>query len=167
VKNIIGGIDACLLFMFLLAGSTCFSQHMNAKDGPCQGPSSGAEETACFAEALNKSDLKLNQMYQRAQSVVVGDELVKLKTAQRLWIQFRDANCEAEHELYSGGSAASIVKLACLEAVTRHRTEDSRLCTAGDMKSGRSNNVAQLSARWIMIEQCPGYFDSVCSCWQP
>ena len=124
MKNRNGGIDVCLLFMLLLVGSTCFAQHMNAKDSPCQEPSSGAEETASFAKALKKSDLQLNQMYQRVQSVVVGDQLVKLKTAQRLWIQFRDANCEAEHELYSGGSAASMVKLACLEAVTRHRAEE-------------------------------------------
>jgi uncharacterized protein YecT (DUF1311 family) len=60
----------------------------------------------------------------QVQSVVDGDELVKLKTAQRLWIQIRDANCEAEHVLYAGGSAASMVKLACLEAVTRHRSEE-------------------------------------------
>jgi uncharacterized protein YecT (DUF1311 family) len=63
-------------------------------------------------------------MYQRIQTVVADDELSKLKEAQRLWVQFRDANCSAEHELYEGGSAASMVKLACLEAMTRHRTEE-------------------------------------------
>jgi uncharacterized protein YecT (DUF1311 family) len=65
-------------------------------------------------------------MYQRALTVVGGDELTRLKTAQRLWIQYRDANCEAEREMYSGGSAASMVRLACLEAMTRHRTEELR-----------------------------------------
>jgi uncharacterized protein YecT (DUF1311 family) len=97
---------------------------MNAKGGPCQGPSTGAEETACFSDALKKSDVELNKMYKRVESVLDGSELVKLRTAQRIWLQFRDANCEAEHELYSGGSAAPIVKLACLEAMTRHRTEE-------------------------------------------
>ena len=97
---------------------------MNAKDGPCQEPSSGYEETKCFADAAKKSDSELNQMYRRVLSVVDGDERVKLQTAQRLWIQFRDANCEAEHVLYSGGSAAPMVKFACVEAVTRHRTEE-------------------------------------------
>ena len=124
MKNRIIGIEICLTLMFLLANSTCFAQHMNAKDGPCQGPSSGAEETACFAEALKKADLQLNQMYLRVQNVVAGDELVKLKAAQRLWIQFRDANCSAEFELYLGGSAAPMVRLACLDAVTRHRTDE-------------------------------------------
>jgi uncharacterized protein YecT (DUF1311 family) len=97
---------------------------MNAKDGPCQKSASGAEDTACFFDASKKSDTELNQLYLRVLTVVNGDELVKLRAAQRLWIQFRDANCSAEEELYSGGSAASMVKLACLEAATRHRTEE-------------------------------------------
>jgi uncharacterized protein YecT (DUF1311 family) len=57
-------------------------------------------------------------------TVVDGDELVRLKTAQRLWIQFLDANCDAERELYSGRSAAPVVKLACQEEMTGHRTEE-------------------------------------------
>lgn len=108
-------------------GSNCSAQHMNAKDGPCQKPASGAEETACFYDAYKKSDAELNQFYRRVQTVVDGVELVKLKVAQRLWIQFRDANCSAEHELYFGGSAASMVEYACLEAVTRHRTDELRV----------------------------------------
>ncbi len=116
----------CLFFAlvwFLFAGN-CFSQHMNAKDAPCQNVGSGADETACFAATAKKSDAELNELYRRVLTVVDGDELVKLEAAQRLWMRFRDANCDAEHELYLGGSAASMVKLACLEAVTRHRTEE-------------------------------------------
>ena len=123
-KTRIGDFCVYLLSGLLFLGSSCFAQHMNAKDGPCQRPSTGAGATACFADALKKSDSQLNQVYRRVQRVVDGDELVKLKEAQRLWMRYRDANCEAEHEFYSEGSAASIVKLACLEAVIRHRTEE-------------------------------------------
>lgn len=83
-----------------------------------------ADETDCFASALTKADSDLNQLYRQVLTVANGDELIELKTAQRLWIQYRDANCLAEQKLYSGGSAASMVKLACLEAMTRHRTEE-------------------------------------------
>lgn len=118
------GVCLWCLSVWLFSDSYCSAQHMNAKDGPCQEPASGAEETTCFYDAFNKSDADLNQFYRRVQTVVGGEELAKLKVAQRLWIQFRDANCSAEQELYSGGSAASMVKFACLEAVTRHRTEE-------------------------------------------
>jgi uncharacterized protein YecT (DUF1311 family) len=97
---------------------------MNAKDGPCQEAGSGAETTACFYKAYKTSDAELNQLYRRVLTVVDGDNLANLQVAQRIWIQFRDANCSAEYELYSGGSAASMVKFACLEAVTRRRTEE-------------------------------------------
>jgi uncharacterized protein YecT (DUF1311 family) len=113
-----------LISAWLIASASCFAQHMNAKDAPCQEPSTTVEETNCFGAALEKADANLNHLYKRVQTVVSGDELTKLKEAQRLWIQFRDANCSAEHELYVGGSAASMVKLACLEAMTRHRTEE-------------------------------------------
>jgi len=99
-------VSRSYLFCFLawlFAISCCSAQHMNAKDGPCQEPASGAEETACFYAAYQKSDAELNQFYRRVLTVVDGEELTKLKAAQRLWIQFRDANCSAEFELYSGG----------------------------------------------------------------
>lgn len=119
-------LGVCLLCasVWLAFGSCCSAQHMNAKDGPCQKPAFGDEETSCFYHASKHSDAELNQLYLRVLTVVDGDELAKLKAAQRLWMQFRDANCSAEEELYSGGSAASMVKIACLEAVTRHRTEE-------------------------------------------
>jgi uncharacterized protein YecT (DUF1311 family) len=83
-----------------------------------------ADAYDCFFAASKKADTELNKFYRRVQTVVDGDELVKLREAQRLWIQFRDANCSAEHEPYEGGSAGPMVKVACLEAVTRHRTEE-------------------------------------------
>ena len=119
-------LGVCLLCasVWLAFGSCCSAQHMNAKDGPCQEAGSGAETTACFYHAYEKSDAELNQLYRRVLTVVDGDNLVNLQVAQRLWIRFRDANCSAEYDLYTGGSAAPTVKYACLEAVTRHRTEE-------------------------------------------
>jgi uncharacterized protein YecT (DUF1311 family) len=103
------------------------AQHMNAKDNPCDTSATTPDLYYCFSGALEKSDAELNQLYRRVQTVVEGDDLAKLKAAQRLWVQFRDANCDAEYELYDGGTAAPVVKLACLEAVTRHRTEELRV----------------------------------------
>ena len=124
VKGKNAGCRVWLIFGLSLVSSSCFAQHMNAKDGPCREPSTTADAYDCFFAASKKADTELNKFYRRVQTVVDGDELVKLREAQRLWIQFRDANCSAEHELYEGGSAGPMVKVACLEAVTRHRTEE-------------------------------------------
>jgi uncharacterized protein YecT (DUF1311 family) len=127
----------CFLIALLSVCINCSAQHMNAKNAPCRVPSSGAEETVCFANALQKADTELNRMYQRVETVVDGENLAKLRTAQRLWIQFRDANCDAEHELYYGGSAAPMVKFACLEAMTRHRTEELEIMYGGRLENWR------------------------------
>ena len=104
--------------------SLSFAQHINAKDAPCHTPATGAEETACFAEAYLQADLKLNRLYGRIERVLGEKDRAHLKNAQRLWVQFRDANCSAEYNLHEGGSAAPMVKAACLEATTRHRIEE-------------------------------------------
>jgi uncharacterized protein YecT (DUF1311 family) len=97
---------------------------MNDKDAPCRVPSTTADEAACFEAAYEKADSELNRYYRRVETIENGDHLANLKNAQRLWIAFRDANCKAEYDLYEGGSAGPTVRLACLEAMTRHRTEE-------------------------------------------
>jgi uncharacterized protein YecT (DUF1311 family) len=108
----------------IAVSACCLAQHMNAKDGPCQGPSGTADEAACFDNAYQRADAEMNRYYRRIETLETGSDLTNLKNAQRLWIQFRDANCKAEYELYEGGTAGPTVKLACLEAMTRHRTEE-------------------------------------------
>jgi uncharacterized protein YecT (DUF1311 family) len=113
----------------LLLLATCFfltdyasAQHMNAPDAPCQGPASNAETTACFISASKSADEHLNEIYVRIREVLSADEQKDLQAAQRLWLKFRDANCSAERNLYTGGSAAPMVYAACIEADTRQRT---------------------------------------------
>ena len=115
---------AALLFgLSTIASSKCLAQHMNAEDAPCQGLSM-MDWKACIGAAYERADTELNQYYRRIEALETGTNLKNLKSAQRLWIQFRDANCEAEYALYEGGSAAPTVRLACLEAMTRHRTDE-------------------------------------------
>ncbi|WP_084080130.1 lysozyme inhibitor LprI family protein [Edaphobacter aggregans] len=116
------GLFICAFLTLVIAH--CQAQHMNVPGVPCDKPSSGAEETACFFRAYKEADQELNRTLALIRTVVDGDELTKLRAAQNLWIKFRDANCAAERELYSGGSAASMVYAACMEADTRQRTAE-------------------------------------------
>jgi uncharacterized protein YecT (DUF1311 family) len=98
---------------------------MNAPGASCNVPSTGAEETNCFLQAYKTADQDLNRTYDRIRKFLGDDEGgKKLLAAQRLWLQFRGANCAAERELYSGGSAAPMVYYACMEADTRQRTAE-------------------------------------------
>ena len=109
--------------IFLTSAGEGSAQHMNAKDAPCQsGPN--AEQTRCFFEEAQAADRELNLVYNKIRAILAPSDQGKLQTAQRLWVQFRDANCAAERELYDGGSAAPMVYQACLGADARQRTAE-------------------------------------------
>jgi uncharacterized protein YecT (DUF1311 family) len=124
VKGKFAGHRIWLIFGLCLLSNACFAQHMNAKDGPCQEPSTTAKGYDCFYAASKKADFELSTIYRRVQTVVNGQDLVRLREAQRLWMQFRDASCSAEYELYEGASGGPTAKVVFLEALTKHRAEE-------------------------------------------
>jgi uncharacterized protein YecT (DUF1311 family) len=78
-------------------------------------------------DAWKSADAELNRVYSAALKRLDGADLQRLVTAQRLWVQFRDADCEAAYGLYGGGSAGPTVRAACLEKDTRERTKELRI----------------------------------------
>jgi uncharacterized protein YecT (DUF1311 family) len=121
--NAIKRVTLVAVTIFLTSAGEVSAQHMNAKDAPCQtGPNS--EETRCFFNEAQAADRELNLVYNKIRKILSPTDQSKLQTAQRLWVQFRDANCAAERELYDGGSAAPMVYQACLGADTRQRTAE-------------------------------------------
>lgn len=66
----------------------------------------------------------MNRTYEPERKGLSAEDRKSLQITQRLWLRFWDANCAAERDLYSGGSAASMVYAACVEADTRWRTEE-------------------------------------------
>jgi|FEC22Drversion2_1045045.scaffolds.fasta_scaffold00974_3 uncharacterized protein YecT (DUF1311 family) len=109
---------------FAAACPPSMAQHMNAADAPCRSGSANAQISQCFSAAYQDADKKLNDVYRRVVATLGPEDQKALQAAQLLWIRFRDANCEVEHGLYKGGSAAPMVLDACLEALTRQRADD-------------------------------------------
>jgi len=110
-----------VVILGVVGSKASLGQSMNAAGNPCAVAGSTADTAACFDKAYKAADRDLNSLYGRIQKVVEGEELSALKLAERLWVQYRDATCNAERELYSGGSAAPATHIACLEAETRAR----------------------------------------------
>ncbi|WP_224777897.1 lysozyme inhibitor LprI family protein [Gluconobacter thailandicus] len=50
----------------------------------------------------------------------------QLQKAQQAWLHYRDKTCDAEHNLFKGGTAGLAALPACREALTRHRISDLR-----------------------------------------
>ncbi|HEX4577502.1 MAG TPA: lysozyme inhibitor LprI family protein [Edaphobacter sp.] len=118
-----------LLWLLLLAAllgydSIARAQHFNSAGAPCRNVVVTQAMENCFDKAYRAADGELNQMYSQISKVLQPDELQQLKVAQRLWIQFRDATCTAESNLYAGGTASAPAYSACLEEETRKRVAD-------------------------------------------
>jgi uncharacterized protein YecT (DUF1311 family) len=116
-------------WLLLLAAFLCFdsiakAQHMNSVSAPCRNVAITIAMENCFDKAYKAADTGLNQTYSQISKVLQPNDLKQLKVAQRLWIQFRDATCTAESNLYNGGTASAPAYSACLEELTRQRTAD-------------------------------------------
>jgi uncharacterized protein YecT (DUF1311 family) len=113
-----------VLTAFICCGSVARAQHMNSAGAPCRNIAVTVAMENCFDKAYKAADRGLNQMYSQISKVLQPDDLERLKVAQGLWIQLRDATCTAESKLYNGGTASAPAYSACLEELTRHRTAD-------------------------------------------
>jgi uncharacterized protein YecT (DUF1311 family) len=113
-----------LLAAFICYNSMARAQHMNSPSAPCRDVAITLAMENCFDKAYKAADSGLNQTYSQISKVLQPEDLQRLKVAQRLWLQFRDATCTAESDLYSGGTASAPAYSACLEEVTRQRAAD-------------------------------------------
>lgn len=90
----------------------------------CENAKTQAEMNQCSAAAYRAADKDLNALYASLKEKLDPDIFAKLQTAQRTWVNYRDANCEAESALYEGGSIQPTIRSSCLERATRARIEE-------------------------------------------
>jgi uncharacterized protein YecT (DUF1311 family) len=110
-----------------------------ADDKPdCIDPQTQMEMTYCAGVDYEDADAELNALWpdivaaaksndeyvaDMAKERGVPTTLEALRTAQRAWIKFRDAQCEYEAYEVFGGTAQPMVGSLCLERLTRERIE--------------------------------------------
>lgn len=107
---------------------------MNERNSPCADVVQTAALTSCFADAKDKADTELNAVYKQVHKQLEGSDAANLVKTQRLWLQYRDANCSAERDLYEGGTAKYAVYYACLDSLTRARTRELQITYAVRLK---------------------------------
>ncbi|MDX7780227.1 lysozyme inhibitor LprI family protein [Aeromonas hydrophila] len=86
----------------------------------------------CTTHSFNTSDSRLAHISPSAIAFcpvtkplsLDKEQLGRLKTAQRAWITFRDAQCRYEAGVYEGGSIDPLVHSSCLTKLTEQRTKD-------------------------------------------
>src|ERR1700750_479269 len=95
-----------LVSMILIACAftvVALPQKQVARKSPCgEGNGTQAEANACARSKYKQADAEMNRVYEQLISELAGGDETgqqKLKQAQSLWLQYRDANCESEAAL--------------------------------------------------------------------
>jgi uncharacterized protein YecT (DUF1311 family) len=99
---------------------------------------------ACAQLELEKKELELNQTYQRVlrtfdtisktPSSVTDKSTLKqqLINAQRLWVKFRKADCDATYTYWSDGTIRGAMYLSCMLEKTKTRISELQAYTSTD-----------------------------------
>lgn len=115
------------------------AQPLTARE--CAGATAQMEMTACAEQEFERADAELNRVWRPLVSSAARNdrspdsgrtprdqrsEEVILRTAQRAWIAYRDAECEYEGLGERGGSMEPMIVAQCLARLTRARTTELR-----------------------------------------
>lgn len=81
---------------------------------------------ACASAETAAWDAILNTQYQARMSAAAPNVKAALRTAQRAWIVYRDAECALHYEKYAEGTIRSTYYAACMQAEISERAFELR-----------------------------------------
>jgi uncharacterized protein YecT (DUF1311 family) len=90
----------------------------------CDGKKTTADQIECLGPALKTADTELNRVYQKAVKELPAEDATRLRKAQRAWMAYRDAHCDADQKRYAGGSIAPVVFAQCRLTLTQRRSKE-------------------------------------------
>jgi len=106
--------------VMLALGSIAHAGDQGEPEQSCDG--STYQMVECLKAKTAQWDKRLNIAYQKALQDAVPAQRDPLRAAQRLWIQYRDANC-----LYYGMGEGTIARLdagECMRSMTEARAKE-------------------------------------------
>lgn len=97
-----------------LAASQNIDPPRAAEEESCDGGTYQVGE--CLSALTEKWDKRLNAAYQEALKAALARQREKLRAPQRLWVQFRNANCD--YCAFGEGSIARVEVADCTDRMT-------------------------------------------------
>lgn len=107
----------------MLLGSSLAAPAQAQSAADCTEPQTQSLMNACAQKDFAQADAALNAAWAPAKAF--GDEIGKgegLLVAQRAWLAYRDAACDAHASPYEGGSIQPMIRANCLSDLTAERT---------------------------------------------
>ena len=108
------------------------------RDINCDDAYTQSEMNICAARDYDDADAALNAQWSVTYAAMADYPGAKqtLLEAQRAWLTYRDAQCDAVGTPYEGGSIQPLVIATCLANLTRARTEELQQMLPGETGSG-------------------------------
>jgi uncharacterized protein YecT (DUF1311 family) len=91
----------------------------------------------CLAAQTAQWDKRLNAVYQEVMKAAPSRQREQLRAAERLWIQYRDANCE--YYALGEGSIARLNAAACQLRMRQERARELETGGAGPDNPGNED----------------------------
>jgi len=91
----------------------------NAAEAQCEDAKSTLQINECFARELKKADAEINRIYGLTVKKLQPEDAALSRKAQRAWLAYRDAQCEAERALRGGGTGGPAASMSCKLELTR------------------------------------------------
>lgn len=120
-RHVLGGLLLCATSL----SSPAADYKLSAEYESCINGSGGATHLmdACTATELKLQDARLNKEYKALMAALPSARQKQLRAAQRLWIKYREANCNFYYDP-GGGQAARILAHDCLLMETATRAQE-------------------------------------------
>jgi len=108
----------------LSAGAQAADDSYSSSYSACMDESGGVTMNMldCMGSETEQQDARLNQNYKAAMQALDKGQQNQLRDAQRLWINFRDADCALLASL-TGGSIDRINSASCFLDMTKQRAD--------------------------------------------
>jgi uncharacterized protein YecT (DUF1311 family) len=90
----------------------------------CKDAMSTRDMEDCASSEYKKADTELNRVYQETLKKLQPTDAQLLRKAQRAWLAYRDAHCDAQYRLYTGGSIAPVILAQCRATLTAQRATE-------------------------------------------
>jgi uncharacterized protein YecT (DUF1311 family) len=90
----------------------------------------------CAGQDFQTSDAKLNALYKSMMTKYDAPNQTKLKTAEKAWLTYRDAECDYETNVTAGGTINPMEVAICRTSKTQARIKELNAqlhCEEGDL----------------------------------
>lgn len=111
------------LVINLTGGGAAYAASTASKSAACWKQGATVAIANCFAASGKEADADLNRLYGEIMTVLGPSDKQGLQKAERLWVDYREASCSAEKNLWDGGTGGNPAYLACVDDETRHRLD--------------------------------------------